>query len=139
MASFLTSDKDIILFDGICSFCNRYTRYVIAKDHTERFVYASLQGNSAKVLAQRFDMKFQNMNSMIVIHGEKFYEKSDAVIYIFSHLKTKWRYLAAVFKVFPKHIRDFLYDCFANRRYKLFGKSKNCEVPNVNIRKRFLP
>jgi len=43
-----------------------------------------------------------------------------------------------VFKLFPRFIRDFVYDIVAKSRYKLF-KQKACELPsNTNYKGKFI-
>ncbi len=40
-------------------------------------------------------------------------------------------------KIAERPLRDWLYDTFAKRRYRWFGKRDSCFVPTEDIRKRF--
>ena len=38
----------------------------------------------------------------------------------------------------PKALADAVYDSVAKRRYRLFGRTEHCQVPDSSIRARFL-
>jgi predicted DCC family thiol-disulfide oxidoreductase YuxK len=38
----------------------------------------------------------------------------------------------------PRPLRDWLYDCIARNRYRLFGQRQTCLVPTPEIAGRFL-
>ncbi|HSD10384.1 MAG TPA: DCC1-like thiol-disulfide oxidoreductase family protein, partial [Candidatus Binatia bacterium] len=42
------------------------------------------------------------------------------------------------FVLIPQPIRDAVYDWFARRRYRWFGKRSACSIPSPEIRARFL-
>jgi predicted DCC family thiol-disulfide oxidoreductase YuxK len=44
----------IILFDGVCNFCSRSVRFVLKRDNGGYFKFASLQGETAKELLNRY-------------------------------------------------------------------------------------
>ena len=46
--------------------------------------------------------------------------------------------LLYVLIVIPRPLRDWLYDRFAARRYRWFGKREACMVPTPELRERFL-
>jgi predicted DCC family thiol-disulfide oxidoreductase YuxK len=40
--------------------------------------------------------------------------------------------------VLPKPVRDFLYARIANNRYRLFGRTRECFLPDPETRRRFV-
>jgi len=46
--------------------------------------------------------------------------------------------LHSVFIIFPKGLRDRVYDWIAANRYRWFGKQESCMVPNADLSPRFL-
>ena len=52
-------------------------------------------------------------------------------------LRWPWPFLFALI-VTPRIVRDFLYALIARTRYRRFGTSPSCRVPNPELRKRFL-
>lgn len=125
----------IILFDGVCNLCNGTVQFVIKHDPDEYFRFASLQSQAGKGLLKEHDLQ-RSLNTVILIEGGKFYEKSDAVLKIAGRLRG-WK-LLSVFWILPKPIRDFVYDLISRNRYYWFGKRESCMLPTAENKKRFL-
>ena len=127
----------IILFDGICNFCNRTIKIILKYDQDGYFQFAASQSNAAMGIMQAFKLDQKASASVILIDNEKVYTKTDAVIQIANHLKG-WPRLFMRLKYVPKLLRDFGYDLVAKNRYTLFGKRETCRIPDASIRHRFL-
>lgn len=129
--------KAIILFDGICKFCNGTVNWLIKQDTDEKFLFASLQSEAGQRLLEQFNLPKAHFDSFIFIHGEQYFIKSTAALQIAKELRKCWKFLYVLILV-PKSMRDFFYDYFAKNRYKWFGKKQECTIPSPEIRKRFL-
>ena len=127
----------IILFDGVCNFCNRTINIILKYDKQAYFQFAASQSNAAIGVMQELGLEENTIASVILIEQEKVYNKTDAVIQIANRL-SGWPKLFRVLKFIPKPIRDFAYDLIAKNRYALFGKKDNCMIPDASIRHRFL-
>ena len=127
----------IILFDGVCNFCNRTINIILKYDKVAHFQFAASQSNAAIDIMQAFKIEQIAIASVILIDQEKVYTKTDAVIQIAAHLKG-WPRLFSIIRFIPKPIRDFGYDLIAKNRYAIFGKRETCRIPDESIRNRFL-
>ena len=127
----------IILFDGVCNFCNRTINIILKYDDQAYFQFAASQSSAAMGIMQAFNLDEKAISSVILIEQEKVFTKTDAVIQIANRL-SGWPKLFRVLKFIPKPIRDFAYDLIAKNRYALFGKKDNCMIPDASIRHRFL-
>ena len=127
----------IILFDGVCNFCNRTINIILKYDKDAYFQFAPSQSNAAMGIMQQFSLEQQAITSVILIDNEKVYTKSDAVIQIANRL-SGWPSLFRLLKFIPKSIRNFGYDLIAKNRYTLFGKRDQCMIPAASARNRFL-
>ena len=47
-------DDDVILYDGVCIFCSRWVRFVIARDAQRRFRFTPIQSGYGTRLARAF-------------------------------------------------------------------------------------
>jgi len=130
-------EKDIIIFDGDCNFCNKYINFVIAHDHANRFVFTSSQSTTGQVLLNKFNADLKYVDSLVLISGKKVFTRSDAVLGIIKHLDNNL-WILKVLKIIPKRDRDFFYDQFAKRRYLVSGKSTHCRVPTPEMMSKFL-
>ena len=127
----------IILFDGVCNFCNRTINTILKYDKQAYFQFAASQSSAAMGIMQAFNLDEKAISSVILIEQEKVFTKTDAVIQIANRL-SGWPSLFRLLKFIPKPMRDFAYDLIAKNRYALFGKKDNCMIPDASIRHRFL-
>lgn len=128
--------SDIILFDGVCNFCNASINFVIDHDPAHRFRFASLQSPFGQRVLVKNHRQTSEFNTVILIRDEKLYQKSDAALEITRYLKG-WSWLY-VFRFVPRFIRDFAYNLIAENRYRLFGKTDACRIPTPEEKKLFV-
>lgn len=126
----------IILFDGLCTLCNRTVQFVIKRDPKVRFRFASLQSEVGKELLQRYDQPM-DLQTIILLEGGQAYHRSSAALRISRRLRGAWPLLYA-FILLPPPLRDIMYNLVARNRYKWFGKQEQCMIPTPNDAKRFL-
>jgi len=129
-------DDDLILYDGVCVFCSRWIRFVVARDTAARFRFTPIQSPYGTRLAQAFGIDANDPDTNAVIHGAIAYFKSDAALTVLSSLPG-WRWLRVLFAV-PKGLRDAVYSLVARNRYRIFGKYETCFVPDAAMRARVL-
>ena len=131
----------LVLFDGVCGFCDAAVRWLLAHDPGGRFHLAPLQGTSAAALRARHRDFPDEGETLVYVErdggSERLYLRSDAVLRIFAELPGPWRWLAPL-RVLPRALRDALYTAFARIRYRVFGKLDSCRVPAPEERARFL-
>jgi predicted DCC family thiol-disulfide oxidoreductase YuxK len=127
----------IILFDGICNFCNNTVNFVLKNDKKGDIKFAPLQSEAAIKLLQHFGLPSTDMKSFIFIENDIVYSKSTAALKVCKHLKGRWP-LVYGFIVIPLFIRDGVYNWIAKNRYKWFGKKEICMVPTPNQKEKFL-
>lgn len=128
---------DIIFYDGYCVICSRFIRQLIKLDKNRKYSFASISSSlSEKFLSSKIN-KEQVGKFIVLYSGDKVYKKSDAVIKIFTGFGGGF-VLFNLLRVFPKILRDFVYDVFASYRYRLFGKLKQCDIPSKEIVDRFI-
>lgn len=131
------SEHAVVLFDGVCNFCNSAVNFVIEHDKKNYFRFAPLQSESGQKLIKEHHLDSPDIDSVIVIDGGKAFTHSSAALKIIRHLGGIWS-VGYAFIIVPKFIRDFFYKLFARYRYRLFGKKDTCMMPTPEIRAKFL-
>jgi len=131
------NSRRIILFDGVCNFCNFWVNFIIDRDKNDKFRFASLQSEASQDLLQQFNLSTTDFDTFILIEGKKYYTKSTAALRIAKHLNFPINILY-YFIFVPKFIRDYIYSLVANNRYKFFGKRDTCRIPAEKERQKFL-
>jgi len=130
----------IILYDSECLLCNKLIQFIIKKDKRGKFFFASLQGNRAQELSEKFGFSTQDINTMYYIENDTLFSESNAALMILKNLQAdlKCRLLYYSGYILPKFIRDFLYKIVAENRYHIMGKSTQCMIPSREIKNRIL-
>ncbi|HEV7645544.1 MAG TPA: thiol-disulfide oxidoreductase DCC family protein [Pyrinomonadaceae bacterium] len=133
----VTTKFPIILFDGVCNFCDSSVNFVIKRDEKQHFKFAPLQSEAGQKLVEEYGLNKPGIDSVILIENGRAYTHSTAALKIANQLGGiyGWAYL---FIYVPRVIRDFFYKLFARNRYRLFGKKEECMIPTPEVRERFL-
>src|SRR5262249_40586965 len=67
----------VIFFDGVCGLCDRWVSFVLARDRRNEFLFATLQGETAR---ERLQIAAdQPLNSVVLVDERGEHRKSDAV------------------------------------------------------------
>lgn len=133
----MTEDKPIILFDGVCNFCDASVNFLIRQDKKNVFRFAALQSKAGQELLEKYNLPQTKIDSFILIDKGKVYKRSVAGFKVYGKLPWYWKW-TQIFWIVPRFITDAVYDFIARRRYKWFGKKEECMIPTPGIRSRFL-
>ncbi len=132
-----TTQNAIILFDGVCNFCNGSVNFIIDRDKTGYFKFAPLQSEIGEKLLAENGIDKTVTDSVVLVEDGKVYTHSTAALKIAGRLEGKWSWFGHL-SVVPSFVRDGFYKLFAKYRYKLFGKQEACMLPTPEVRARFL-
>ena len=127
----------IVLFDGVCNFCNRSVNFVIKRDTRGYFRFAPLQTAKGGEIARKHGIDPERLETFVLVENGRAYRKSGAALRIARRLGGLYALAYGLIAV-PPFMRDFFYDWFARRRYRWFGKREQCMVPSPEVRERFL-
>ena len=133
----VNNDKPIILFDGICNFCNAMVNFIIRQDKKNVFLFAALQSESGKKMLEQYKIDWKANDSFVVIENGKAFTKGNAAVKLYNKLPWYWKW-TQIFWIVPKFIRDWVYNVIAKNRYRWFGRKEECMVPTAEMRNRFL-
>ena len=133
----MNSTYPIVLFDGVCNFCNYWVNFAIKRDKKKKLRFTPLQGETAKRLLPQYNISSTSLSSVIFIDGNKVYTQSSAAIRICKYLDGGWKLFYGLM-IIPKFFRDWIYNIIARNRYKWFGKKDVCMIPTPEMRARFL-
>ena len=128
--------QPVIFFDGVCNLCNASVQFVIEHDQENYFKFSALQGDYAKGVLPKFNVNPSSLNSTLLLEDGKLYTKSSSALRVAKKLKGIWPLLYG-FIIFPKFIRDWVYDLVAKNRYKWWGKQETCWVPTPALKNKF--
>ena len=130
-------EQPVILFDGVCNFCNSAVNFVIKRNAKKDIQFAAMQSEAGRELLAKFSLPVNEMLSFVFIEKGKAYQRSGASLRLCRHLNALWP-LCFGFIIVPGFIRDGIYNWIAQNRYKWFGSRTECMVPSPEIKSRFI-
>ncbi len=128
----------IVLYDGVCGFCNGSVRWLSAHDRGARLHYAPLQGETAAALRARHPEIPTALETIAFVEEDRVSMQSAAVFRVLRELPAPWRWVAALSGLLPRALWDAAYRAFARRRYRWFGRLDACPIPPPALRARIL-
>jgi len=143
----------IVLYDGVCGFCNRSVQFILRRDPDGIFRFAPLQSGLAARILARHGANPSDLDTMYVVldydeargnrreegkSGESLLSRSDAGLFVLQQLGGIWRVVAGALQLLPRLVRDWGYRSIAGNRYRMFGRYDTCPLPDEATRARFL-
>ena len=131
--------KPLILFyDGYCVFCNYWVQRLCHWDRKDRLRFSTLDSKIAKEMKSKtgFDVN-EEIDSVIIwdqLTSPKY--ESEVVFEVIQAFGGAWKILL-LFKLFPKSFLNFIYRIIAKNRYRWFGKTTTCPLPEVLYEHKF--
>lgn len=129
--------KKIVLFDGVCNFCNSSVNFIIVRDNKDKFRFAALQSEAGQALLKQFGLSQEDFDSFILIKDNRVYKKTTASLNVVKEFPGLWK-LLYIFIIVPPFIRNIFYNILAKNRYRWFGKRDICHIPTPEEKKKFL-
>lgn len=133
----LPKDKKIILFDGVCNYCNDKINFIIKNDKQDVFRFVALQSETGQKIIKYLGID-SSIDSIILYEpGYAYFIKSEAVFRIIKHLSSAVK-LLLVFNFIPNGIKNIFYDLIAKNRYNWYGKKESCMMPTEELKRKFI-
>jgi len=129
--------EHLLLFDGVCVLCNRSVQFVIKRDKSRKFRFASLQSDFGSKVLDGFNLDKTLTDSVIYVRSGNVYTQSDAALRIAKTFGGFWK-MSVVFFIFPRFLRNIVYDFIARNRYRWFGKTESCMMPDDSVTDLFI-
>lgn len=130
-------NRNIVIFDGVCNFCNGAVNFIIKRDPNRIFAFTPMQSDLAKELVEKYQIYNVGIDTFLLIKNDQCFVFSSAALEITKDLTGFW-YIFNIFKLIPAPILDIFYKLFARNRYALFGRQEQCMMPTSEVRSRFV-
>ena len=137
MVIFTAMEHPVVLFDGVCNFCNGMVNFLIRQDKKGIFRFAALQSETGQKLLEQHHLPKTDFDSFVLIENGKVYTSSTAGLRLYGKLPWYWKW-TQLFWIIPRPLRNAVYALIARNRYRWFGKKEQCMLPTPDVRSRFL-
>lgn len=131
-----TFKNPVILFDGVCNYCNTMVNFAIRWNKKNNLRFAPLQSEIGVQLIDEMGIT-KGVDSVVFIEGNTFSIYSGAALKICKHLSFPVNLLYVLILI-PPFARNLVYKWVAANRYKWFGKKETCMIPSKEVKIKFL-
>jgi predicted DCC family thiol-disulfide oxidoreductase YuxK len=133
----------ILLYDGVCGLCNRLVQFSLPRDVNRRLRFAALQSDFAARILSRHAINPLDLDTVYFVEAcgqpaERLLVRSDAIISVLRQIGGGWSVAAVLLRVLPRWFREWGYKIIARNRYRIFGRSDSCLLPEKKYQDRFL-
>ena len=138
--------KNLVLYDGVCKFCNTWVGLALKFDIKSQITFCALQSQSGKQVLSACGRQDTDISSIVYIPSidlsdtisvpVKHYLKSEAVVQIGEQIGLLP--IQTVSSLLPLMLKDNLYDIVATNRYNILGKYSECRLYHLEYEDRFL-
>ena len=111
-----------IYYDGYCKLCSGFIRLTIKYSKPGTFIYTPLQHATIQIPSNFSDTVILETNDGNIL------AYADAVSIVLSNMSTPFRIMNTLLKIFPKSLRNKVYEIIAKNRYTWFGKYDQCQI-----------
>lgn len=127
----------IVVFDGQCLLCQGWVQFLLKHDRRGQFQFAAIQGAAGRRLLADAGLQPQGLQTLLLVDAGQSWQHTGAILRILHTLGWPWRLAWAAWLV-PAPLRDGLYRLIARNRYRWFGRSAQCLLPDAAQAARFL-
>ena len=128
----------VIVFDGVCNLCNGWVRFLLPRDRPKVFRFAHCQSEYGGAVLNHLGESQDDPSTVVLIDDDTVYVRSTAVLRALSALGGPWRGMLLLL-IIPRPLRDAVYTFVARNRYRWFGRTELCALPEPGWEERFLP
>lgn len=125
---YMNCKKAIVFFDGDCPLCHWAVQFILKHEKSNFLIFSPLKSESTRIwLDANSEFQF-NEDTLYFFDGNTLYKKSSAVLKLVAYLRPIFLFLNLVY-LFPKPLRDYLYDKVAENRRKAKG---SCDISKID-------
>jgi len=146
--------RALMLYDGLCGFCNGSVRWVARRDRRDRFRFAPQESALGQAVLARHGVDREAMladNSVYLVldydvdydaeigsSNERLLARSDVTVKVLLLLGGFWGFWGKLLRAVPKSLRDGVYTLVARNRFRFAGRYDTCPLPTPTERAKFV-
>ena len=127
----------VVFMDGDCVLCTQGAKIIARLDHAGEFRICPIQTPLGASVLRHYGLQPGDPESWLYLVDGNAYTSLDAMIRAGRRMGG-WGRLAGVFGILPRPVQDWLYRRLARNRYRLFGRTDMCAVPDAGLKQRLL-
>jgi len=126
-----------VVMDACCALCSRGAAWIARNDRAAEFTIIPMQSDLGAALLAHYGLDPADPVTWLYVEDGRAFSSLDAVMRAGRRFGGVWSALSAL-RVLPAALRDALYRTVARNRYRVFGRTDMCSLPDPEVRKRLL-
>ena len=131
----LDSLKTIVFIDDDCIFCNYWGNFILKNDQSNSILISPSNSSIYNELQNKYNLLPNPKETIILLHNNDIFEKSNAVIKI-ARLMKNWQSFLIIGYIIPRFVRDFIYDVIAKTRKSLMNDA--CVIDEIKQNDKYI-
>ena len=127
----------VTVMDGECVLCSVGARLIARYDRKGEFRICRTQSPLGRALLEHYGMNPGDPESWLLIDGGIAHTSLDAMIRAGRRVGGVGLLLQPL-RIMPRGVQDWLYRRLARNRYRLFGRTDICSIPDPALRARLM-
>lgn len=127
----------IVFIDGECVLCTHSARLLARLDRAGEFRICPVQSPIGRSVLKHYGLDPEDPDSWLYLVDGNAYTSIDGMIRAGRRLGG-WGHLLCPLAILPRPAQDWLYRRLARNRYRLFGHTSMCAMPDPALRRRLL-
>lgn len=128
--------KNIVFFDGDCGVCNFWVQWILERDKDDKFLFSSLQSDFGQSFLSERGLETTQFNTLYLLKEDGTYLMKSAAVLEIADLLGGGYSLLKIGTVFPRVLRDKMYDMVSRNRMKI--SAQKCFLPDPHQKKKFI-
>jgi predicted DCC family thiol-disulfide oxidoreductase YuxK len=127
----------IVVMDGQCALCSVGARLIARFDKTAEFRICRAETPLGQTLLRHYGLSSTAPESWLYIVDGRAFTSLDAMIRVGRRVGGPG-WLLQPLRLIPQRLQDRLYEKLARNRYRLFGRTDMCSIPDPALRARLM-
>lgn len=127
----------VTVMDGECALCSTGARMIARFDTASEFRICRTQTKLGRALLTHYNLDPDDPESWLYIEAGHAYTSLDGMIRAGRRVGGPGLLLQPL-RVLPRLIQNWLYRCIARNRYRLFGRTDMCALPDPALQARLM-
>lgn len=134
--------QHLVFYDGSCGLCDHLVQFLLKNDTKGMFLFAPLQGSTAKALFKKNPEVYENLDTLVLVEDYQT-DKQKMLFFGKAALRIAWLLggvwtLVGWISFLPSPLYDWAYRLVARNRKRFFS-GEVCALPQRDSKERFLP
>ena len=130
-------EHPVVFMDGECALCSRAARLIVARDKSRSMRICPTQSELAHSVFAHYQLDASDPETWLYLEHGRPWTSMAGIIRVGRQLGGLAR-TTEIFALLPARMQNWLYLKLAQNRYRLFGHTDMCSLPDPELQKRLL-